>query len=247
MKDDPIIIINSIPKSGTHLLLQLILGYKNTSRYRWIYKEDDINGIKPGEVILAHLDFSRKAQKLMRNKNIKMIFVYRDLRDISVSLLHFIIRNQYNHPMNPYIMKTSPSNERRLLTIIKGERQVPFNRYSPFVVPPIDYYARKKSQWLTDRNVCNVSFEQLRKSERSLDKSLRRIIEYLHGHPYDDKSLPAILNRMKKNVNHAKSDTFRKGQIGDWKHEFKDIHKRTFKHVANDLLIKYGYESDDNW
>ncbi len=247
MKDDSKIIINTIPKSGTHLLLQLILGYKNKSDYRWIFKEEDIKDIKSGEVILAHLEFSKDAQKSIIDNDIKMIFVYRDLRDIAVSLLHFIIKNQYNHPMNPYIVNNFSSNEQRLLTIIKGGKQDPSNPNSPFTVPPIDYYARKKIQWFTDKNICKVSFEELRKSERSLDNSLRRIIEFLNDSPSDERSLTTKINQMKNNVNHLKSDTFRKGQIGDWKNEFKEIHKSTMKQVANDLLVEFGYESDDNW
>lgn len=40
---------------------------------------------------------------------------------------------------------------------------------------------------------------------------------------------------------------FRKGIPGDWKNHFKEEHKRNFKKNFNDLLIKLGYESNDNW
>lgn len=40
---------------------------------------------------------------------------------------------------------------------------------------------------------------------------------------------------------------FRKGTPGDWKNHFKEKHKEKFKNNFNDLLIKLGYEFDDNW
>ncbi|XXM71194.1 sulfotransferase domain-containing protein [Lysinibacillus sphaericus] len=244
MMNESKIMINSIPKSGTHLLLQLILGYSNTTKYRWIFKEEEIKDIKPGEVILAHLEHSKTAQKLISDNNIKMIFLYRDLRDISVSLLHFILKNQYNHPMNPYLVNKLSSNDQRLLAIIKGGKQNPSNPNSPFIIPPIDYYARKKVPWLTEEKICKVSFEELRRSESSLDNSLKKIVMFINGNPSVKKE---IITRMKSNVKASKSDTFRKGQIGDWKKEFKEIHKNSFKQVANDLLISYGYETNNKW
>lgn len=40
---------------------------------------------------------------------------------------------------------------------------------------------------------------------------------------------------------------YRKGVHGDWVNHFTDQHKDYFKEHHNDLLVKYGYESDDNW
>ena len=40
---------------------------------------------------------------------------------------------------------------------------------------------------------------------------------------------------------------YRKGTPGDWKNYFNDQHKDYFKKNHNDLLIKLGYEKDDNW
>ena len=40
---------------------------------------------------------------------------------------------------------------------------------------------------------------------------------------------------------------YRKGTPGDWKNYFSDQHKLIFKKNYNDLLIKLGYEVDENW
>ncbi|MCU0445804.1 MAG: sulfotransferase domain-containing protein [Microscillaceae bacterium] len=40
---------------------------------------------------------------------------------------------------------------------------------------------------------------------------------------------------------------YRKGQGGDWKNYFKEEHKALFKEKYGDLLIRLGYEKDNNW
>lgn len=40
---------------------------------------------------------------------------------------------------------------------------------------------------------------------------------------------------------------FRKGVPGDWANHFTPEHKQVFKERFNDVLIKTGYEEDDNW
>jgi hypothetical protein len=39
----------------------------------------------------------------------------------------------------------------------------------------------------------------------------------------------------------------RKGLAGDWMNHFKEQHKRYFKEHYNDLLVKLGYEKDNDW
>lgn len=40
---------------------------------------------------------------------------------------------------------------------------------------------------------------------------------------------------------------FRKGESGDWKNHFNEEHKKYFKIKYNNLLVKLGYEDDNNW
>lgn len=39
----------------------------------------------------------------------------------------------------------------------------------------------------------------------------------------------------------------RSGRPGEWRELFTDDHKRHFKEIGSDLLIKLGYEVDDSW
>ena len=44
-----------------------------------------------------------------------------------------------------------------------------------------------------------------------------------------------------------KNNHIRNGTPGDWKNHFTNEHKKLFKKLYGDLLIKLGYEKDDEW
>ena len=44
-----------------------------------------------------------------------------------------------------------------------------------------------------------------------------------------------------------KSATFRKGKTGGWRDHFTQEHKVLFKEIAGDLLIRLGYEHNNDW
>jgi hypothetical protein len=56
-----------------------------------------------------------------------------------------------------------------------------------------------------------------------------------------------ILEALESSINPSKSPTFRSGKTGEWKKHFTQEHKRIFKNVASDLLIRLGYEKDNDW
>ena len=44
-----------------------------------------------------------------------------------------------------------------------------------------------------------------------------------------------------------KSHTFRSGKTGGWREFFTEEHKKLFKDVAGDLLVRLGYEKNNDW
>jgi len=56
-----------------------------------------------------------------------------------------------------------------------------------------------------------------------------------------------LLEALESSINPGRSPTFRSGKIGEWRKCFTEGHKKTFKDVAGDLLIKLGYEQDNDW
>jgi hypothetical protein len=58
-----------------------------------------------------------------------------------------------------------------------------------------------------------------------------------------DRALSILL----KAIQPKKSHTFRSGKTGGWKEHFTEEHKRLFKDVTGDLLVRLGYEESDDW
>ena len=58
---------------------------------------------------------------------------------------------------------------------------------------------------------------------------------------------PQALAALEASINPARSPTFRSGKTGEWKQRFTAEHKRQFKQAAGDLLIRLGYEKDNEW
>jgi hypothetical protein len=57
------------------------------------------------------------------------------------------------------------------------------------------------------------------------------------------KALPVLLEAIQP----RKSHTFRSGKTGGWRGHFTDQHKKLFKDVAGDLLVRLGYEENNDW
>lgn len=247
----PNVLVNSLPKSGTHLLLQIILGIPGMEiTPAWVIEDKDLDMIKPGSVGPAHLVYSSERALLLKQKNLKVIFISRDLRDVVVSLVHFIMLNKWgNHPWTPYLTSLK-THEERLLTMIKGV-SLSNEQYEEFgiaEIPNIRQFAQDKLGWCKELGICSISFEELVTDEESQQKAIMKIIDFL----WDELKLLNIskmelLQRIRENIKPESSGTFRKGKIGDWKIEFNEEHKKAFKEIAGDILIQLGYEKDNDW
>ena len=78
-------------------------------------------------------------------------------------------------------------------------------------------------------------------------KSLRWIADHLESRLPLNAPRERILEALEESINPKKSPTFRSGKTGEWKKYFTDEHKKIFKDIAGDLLIKLGYEKDNDW
>jgi hypothetical protein len=245
-------IVSSVPKSGTHLMHQIINGVpslshniKNQESKFFVnnppkgFYEDHLSRLKtlkPNEFGLGHLHFTPRYANMLKQLHLKHIFVYRDPRDVLTSLTYFIPEKWPTHPLHQPFKKLS--TKERALTLIRGI-QGNFPNFMDYFGP---FYG-----WLNDRNSLHVSFEQLVGSQSSRQQALHNIIHFL----WNNQSTPLPVNRvvqvMERNINPNQSRTFRKGKIGSWKEEFDEETKNAFKDVAGQLLIETGYEKNHEW
>jgi hypothetical protein len=98
--------------------------------------------------------------------------------------------------------------------------------------------------WLDRPEVLTLHFEDLIHARAA---TLARILDHLLIRAPLSASRERILSAMEESINPTKSPTFRSGKTGEWSKHFTDEHKRLFKDAAGDLLVKLGYEQNNDW
>ncbi|MBL8080084.1 MAG: sulfotransferase domain-containing protein [Anaerolineales bacterium] len=252
----PVLLGISFPKSGTHLLDQILLGFSNVApfakRVHSFYAEYDgesgakrdpeqalvwLDSLSVGDVASAHL-FARP-DALTRVISPKFIpyFIFRDPRDVVVSHVFYVTDMEAHHVHHDYY-QSLPDFNSRLKTSIMGrpDADVEFlniaERFAPYL------------GWLDHKEVLAIHFEDLIHDRTA---TLTRIMDHLLARTPLPTSRQLILDALETSINPKKSPTFRSGKTGEWKKYFTDEHKRIFKDAAGDLLIKLGYEKNNDW
>jgi hypothetical protein len=252
MNGMPRLFLNSIPKSGTHLLQQIVLGMPNlriqtNGQYYEGYPSQlndqfkRLRSMKPGEVGAGHVYYSDTWAHTLRRLKIKSIFIVRDPRDSVVSLMHFIVNQHPQHELHPYFVNQLQTSKQRFLTLIHGVRTQ--NVDYPGVVEWHDRFLR----WRSDPNILTIKYEDLMTNPQTRKKTLEKIFDFVWKGRTPPYPKPIMIQLMENHIDPKKSATFRKGQIGNWKHEFDNETKQVFKEVAGRLLIGMGYERDFSW
>lgn len=258
-----LVICNSYPKSGTHLLYQILYSIPGLQKWDDIVSVQALCGIMntvshvrwkvgsapDGSIVRSHLMYCDEILEVLREFNCKVLFIYRDLRDVAVSHARWVTKEEriFLHD----IYEHYPSFDEQLMSSIRG---VPLG--SPFgsnlSQPDIGTDFSRWHGWITNPTALAVKFEDLvgERGGGSEEKRLHlveQILNYLEIH----LSLAQIKSQFaSKALNPEESHTFKKGgkgSIGGWQAYFKDAHKQAFKKVAGDLLIELGYEQDTTW
>ena len=100
-------------------------------------------------------------------------------------------------------------------------------------------------EWLEQPNVLCIRFEDLiNQRDTTLDAMLDEVESTGYRIPTPRQKALSILVEA---IQPTKSHTFRSGKTGGWREHFTEGHKNLFKEVAGDLLVKLGYEKNNDW
>ena len=263
-KDFPILLGISFPKSGTHLLDQILLGFSNVAPYakrvHSFYAEYEgesgrkrtpeqalvwLDSLNPRDVASAHLFARPDAAKRVCSPRFVPYFIFRDPRDVVVSHVFYVTDMEARHVHHDYY-QSLPDFDARLRVSILGRpdmntrpepgRRVEFSNIADRFAPYLG--------WLDQPEVLTIHFEDLIHDRTA---TLTRIMDHLLARSPIPTTRQLILDALETSINPKKSPTFRSGKTGEWKKHFTDEHKKIFKDVAGELLIKLGYEKDGNW
>jgi len=252
----PILLGISFPKSGTHLLDQILLGFSKVApfsqRLHSFYAEYEgesgrkrspeqalawLDSLQPGDVASAHLFARPEAIGKVCDSNMVPYFIFRDPRDVVVSHVFYVTDMEKRHVHHEYYASL-PDFDARLQASILGrpDAGVEFPdiaaRFGPYL------------GWLERPEVLSLHFEELIHDRTT---ALTRILDHLLACLPLHAPRADILNSLEESINPGRSPTFRSGKTGEWRQYFTEEHKKIFKHVAGDLLVRLEYEKDLNW
>jgi hypothetical protein len=254
--DLPVLLGISFPKSGTHLLDQILLGFSNIAPYakrlHSFYAEYEgesgkkrtpeqaltwLDSLQSNDFASAHL-FARAdaIQKVCSPKFIPY-FIFRDPRDVVVSHVFYVTEMETKHVHHTYYQSLPDFDSRLKISILgRTDSNIEFSNIADRFAPYLD--------WLAHPEVLSIHFEDL---IHTRTETLTRIMNHFLDKVPLQTSRQLILDSLESAINPTKSPTFRSGKTGEWKKYFKDEHKDLFKKVAGDLLIRLGYEKDSEW
>jgi len=239
-QDLPILLGISFPKSGTHLLDQILLGFSKVAPYakrlHSFYAEYEgesgvkrapeqavawLDALRPRDVASAHLFARPEAVARVCTPNFIPYFIFRDPRDVVVSHVFYVTEMESRHVHHAY-----------------------YQSLPDFEFPNIADRFALYLDWLNHSEVLTIHFEDLI-NDRAV--TLTRIMDHYLARAALHSPRQLILDSLESSINPSRSPTFRSGKTGEWKKHFTEEHKKIFKDVAGDLLIRLGYEKDNDW
>lgn len=258
MNKMPILFGNSFPKSGTHLLTQILAGFTELGPVvdsglppvltfegesgkprpvQQILKE--LARLSPGDIAYGHLHVFPEVVAALCRDGVAPFFIYRDPRDVVVSHVFYVTDIANRHVHHDYYSNQLKDFDQRLKVSILGrpELEYPFpnirERFEPYL------------PWLKRREVLALRFEDLIAEPQPW---LKRIFDHTVNHGFVSAKNPAeAVAALNKAIDPKSSPTFRKGESGGWREYFNEPNKKLFKEVCGDLLIRLGYEQNQNW
>ncbi len=252
----PILLSISFPKSGTHLLDQILLGFSKVApfsrRLHSFYAEYEgesglkrspeqalawLDSLGPRDVASAHLFARPETVARICTPAFVPYFIFRDPRDVVVSHVFYVTDMEEHHVHHDYYAALPDFNARLSVSILgRPDADVEFPdiaaRFAPYL------------GWLDQPSVMKIHFEDLVNARA---ETLNRIVDHFLSRVPLTIARQTILDSLESSINPGRSPTFRSGKTGEWTKYFTGEHKRIFKDVAADLLVRLGYESNNDW
>jgi hypothetical protein len=251
----PAIFGNAMPKSGSHLLTQVLHGLigiapcvdpgfppvNRDEANRPLPEKKVFNSLYhmlPGDIRYGYIHAREPYLTLLGTPGRATVFVYRDPRDMLVSHVFYATDLNAAHGMHAYYQRLG-SMEARLNAAIEGVVEPGFELAS--VRQRYEAYLG----WLDQSEILCLRFEDLI-LEREV--ALARLLGFLEVRGLDLRvRRDQAIELLATGIAPRKSGTFRKGQPGEWREHFTSGNITRFKAVAGDLLARLGYETGEDW
>lgn len=260
----PPIILNSVPKSGTHLLTrvfeilpeynysgtilatELACGHEDpespytvgVSTPRGIqadYFTQLMADLQPGQYHYGHIPCTPANLDILKKYGIRMVTLLRDPRALVCSFVHFILWLP-THPLKP-AFEEIPILQDQIKLAIRGIKAKSID--DPASLLPISTCFKSIADWANWDGCSIVAFEELvgPKGGGSADRqqqAVNRILSHI-GYPAEAPGRANLAEQLFAET----SATFRKGQITGWQDDFTEDVSDYFNLHAGDSLDQF--------
>jgi len=228
------VLVNSVPKAGTNLVLQLLGGSDALTDYHqfiatrpsftWRPRSDawhrrQIQGLVPGELAGGHIEWTEERGALLRSAGVRMVLVVRDPRDIVVSEAHYLAEMNRWHRLSRVFARIE-SEGGRIDLAIDGD---PEHEY-----PPVGDRLKWYLPWVAQADAV-VRFEDVRNDPEGVFRSLA--VQLGLG---DGGFKPS-------SVDPRGSPTFRRGTAGGWREVLSEAQLHRIHQLTHELVRPLGY------
>ena len=240
----PPIIVNSLPKSGTHLLMQVAQALPGTVQYgsfiaqtpSYSLKErsvgqvvNRIKSLAPGEIVGAHIYHNPAVAKAMDDRNALHLFIWRDPRDVLISEAHYLGEMARFHAMHKTFAAVAGKQD-RIRMAIEGVD----DRYGDCTKRVGAYMG-----WRGEHNTTVLRYEELT-DPATQTAHLARIVTALNNRSGNDLDVQATVQRLIEAIDPEKSHTFHKGGAEKWRTEMDADNQRLALKYLKDWLPNEG-------
>ena len=135
--NSPIILGNAMPKSGSHLIIQVLQGLTKfgpfvNPGFPPVNRSEDNSKLpdamvlanlirmRPGDIAYGYVNAKEPFTALLAERNRATVFVYRDPRDMIVSHVFYASQMHPGHGMHKYYNETLNTMEDRINAAIQG-------------------------------------------------------------------------------------------------------------------------------
>lgn len=245
----PAVLGNAMPKSGSHLLIQVLAGlaevgpfvdpgYPPVNRGEDNRKLDEaavlraVNGMLPGEIRYGYLHAEPPWLQAVTGPGRATVFIYRDPRDWVVSQVFYATDMHEGHMLHAYY-NSLETLEARINAAIEGV-EAPGVR-APSLVERYGHYVG----WLDVPGVLGIRFEDLIEYR---EWTIDRILDYFATFNFQPSTSRAeAIAILERGIAPRKSGTFRRGTPGEWRERFTEENRRRFEAAAGELVGRLGY------
>ncbi len=253
----PSIFGNAIPKAGSHLLIQVLLGlteigpfvdpgmppvnrFEGNTRLEIPERIAELNRMRSGEIRYGYAGCREPFVSAITGQGRASVFIYRDPRDQLVSHVFYAKDIHTGHGMHEYYNNELTTMEERLNVAIEG-CDLPGLGLPTIWERYVEHFG-----WFERDDVLCLKFEDLILNK---EQAIGNLLDYVESYGVVfSVSRSEAIEILRESIKPKKSGTFRKGEPGNWKSHFTDENKRRFKAIAGDLLTRLGYEdSDQDW